>query len=108
MAGSRKAMSGVTPGFPEAQGSPEAQGFPEAAELSDRELVIAAALRDRERQSSGEAMRLQAVAVLVLAAVGCWLVLILGRIPYVAYIGIGLAIVVAIVTVPVLLGLVDV
>jgi len=40
-------------------------------------------------------MRLQVVAILALAAVACWLVLVLGRIPYVGYIGIGLAVVVA-------------
>jgi hypothetical protein len=76
--------------------------------LPDQELVIAAARQDRERQRSGEAMRLQVVAVMVLAAVACWLVLVLGRIPDVGYIGIGLAIVVALITVPVLLGLLDV
>lgn len=53
-------------------------------------------------------MRLQAVAVLVLAAVACWLVLVLGRIPYVGYIGIGLATLVAVIAVPFLFGLVAV
>jgi hypothetical protein len=112
VAESRKAMSGVTQGAPEAQGLPGAQGVPGAqpapGDLPDQELVIAAALQDRARQHSGEAMRLQVVAVLVLAAVACWLVLLLGRIPYVGYIGIGLAIVVAMIAVPFLFGVVAV
>jgi hypothetical protein len=68
--------------------------------------VIAAARQDRERQRSGEAMRLQAVAIVALAALACWLVLVLGRIPDVGYIGIGLAIVVAVITVLLVFGLV--
>jgi hypothetical protein len=99
MAESRKAMSGVTRGLPGAQAP---------GELSGRELVIQAALQDRERQCSGKAMRLQVVAILALAAVACWLVLVLGRIPYVGYIGIALAVVVAVIAVPFLFGLVAV
>jgi len=53
-------------------------------------------------------MRLQVVAILALAAVACWLVLVLGRIPYVGYIGIGLAVVVAAIAVPCLFGVVAV
>jgi hypothetical protein len=124
MAESRKAMSGVSHGVPEAQGIPEVQGFQEArgfqeaqgsqevergpGELSDEELVIAAARQDRERQRSGKAMRLQAVSVMVLAAVACWLVLVHGRIPDAGYVGIGLAVVVAVIAVPFLFGLLPV
>jgi hypothetical protein len=63
---------------------------PAPGQLSDEELLVRAALGDRERQRSGKALRLQAAAVLALIAVGCWLVLVLGRIPYAGWVGIGL------------------
>lgn len=63
---------------------------PALGELSDGELIAAAAFGDRDRLRSGTAMRVQAVSVLAFIAVGCWLVLVLGRIPGAADAGIGL------------------
>jgi hypothetical protein len=72
---------------------------PAPGELSDGELVIAAAAEERERVRSGKGIRLQAAAILVLAALGCWLALVLGRVPYVGYVGIGLGVIVAVIMV---------
>jgi hypothetical protein len=49
-------------------------------------------------------MRVQAVSVLALIAVGCWLVLVLGRIPGAGYAGIGLGAAAVALAVPVALG----
>ena len=60
--------------------------------------MILAAVEDRERARSGRGVRAQAAAILILAALACWLVLVLGRVPFVGYIGAGLGIVVALLT----------
>ena len=65
---------------------------PADQQLSDEDRLIQAAIHDRERQRSGKAMRVQILAVLILAVVGCWLVLVLARLPFVGYIGVGLAV----------------
>src|SRR6266404_3276386 len=65
---------------------------PAPGELPDEELVLRAALADRERQRSGKAMRVQAVTVLVFVVVACWLVFVVGRIPHAGYAGIGLGV----------------
>ncbi len=49
-------------------------------------------------------MRAQAAAIVVLAALACWLVLVLARVPSVGYVGIGLGVVVAVLTVPLIFG----
>jgi len=41
-------------------------------------------------------MRAQAAAIVVLAALACWLVLVLARVPFVGYIGAGLSVVVVV------------
>jgi hypothetical protein len=66
---------------------------PAPQELSDEELVIQLAVDERERVRSGRGMRAQAVAVVVLAALACWLVLVRAGVPSVGYIGIGLGVV---------------
>lgn len=65
-----------------------------------------AALRDQERQRSGKAMRPQAALVLILGAVACWLILVLGRVPYVGYVGVGVGVVVGVIAVWCVLGVV--
>jgi hypothetical protein len=77
---------------------------PAPGELSDEELVIRAAVDDRERVRSGRGMRAQAAAVVVLAALACWLVLVLARVPFVGYIGAGLGVVVAVITLGLIFG----
>ena len=66
--------------------------------------MIRAAVEDRERVRSGRGMRAQAVAIVVLAALACWLVLVLARVPFVGYIGAGLGIVVAVITLALIFG----
>jgi hypothetical protein len=73
-------------------------------ESSDEELVARAALGDRERLRSGTAVRVQAVSVLALIAVGCWLVLVLGRIPDAGDVGIGLGAAACALAVPIAVG----
>jgi len=80
---------------------------PADQQLSDEDRLIQAAIRDRERQRSGAATRAQILAVLVLAAVGCWLVLVLGGVPFVGYIGIGLGVIVFAIAGLFLLGAID-
>jgi hypothetical protein len=77
---------------------------PALGELPDEDLIAAAAHGDRERLRSGTAIRVQAVSVLALIAVGCWLVLVLGRIPGAGYAGIGLGAAACALAVPVALG----
>jgi hypothetical protein len=77
---------------------------PAPQELSDEELVIRVAVEDRERVRSGGGMRVQAAAVVVLAALACWLVLVLARVPFVGYIGAGLGAAAAAITVPLIFG----
>jgi hypothetical protein len=77
---------------------------PALGELSDEELIARAALGDRERLRSGTAMRVQAVSVLALIAVGCWLVLVLGRIPDAGAAGIGLGAAACALAVPIAFG----
>src|SRR3954452_12924927 len=73
-------------------------------ELPDEELVARAALGDRERLRSGKAMRVQAVSVLAFIAVGCWLVLVLGRVPGAGAAGIGLGAAACALAVPIAFG----
>ena len=80
---------------------------PADQQLSDVDRLIQAAIHDRERQRSGAAMRVQVLAVLILAAVGCWLVLALGGVPFVGDIGIGLGVVVLAIGGLFLLGAID-
>ena len=80
---------------------------PADQQLSDEDRLIQAAIHDRERQRSGVAMRAQILAVLVLAAAGCWLVLVLAGVPFVGYIGIGLGVVVFAISGLFLLGAID-
>jgi hypothetical protein len=77
---------------------------PAPEELSDEELVIRAAVEDRERVRSGRGMRAQAAAIVGLAALACWLVLVLARVPFVGYIGAGLGVVVAVMMIPIVFG----
>jgi len=77
---------------------------PAPEELSDEDLVIRAAVEDWERARSGRGMRAQAAAIVVLAALACWLVLVLGRVPFVGYIGAGLGVVVALMMVAIVFG----
>jgi hypothetical protein len=77
---------------------------PAPEELSDEELVIRAAVEDRERVRSGRGMRAQAAAIVGLAALACWLVLVLARVPFVGYIGAGLGVVVAVMMIPIVSG----
>jgi hypothetical protein len=77
---------------------------PALGELSDEELIARAALGDRERLRSGTAMRVQAVSVLAMIAVGCWLVLVLGRIPDAGDVGIGLGAAACALAVPIAFG----
>jgi hypothetical protein len=80
---------------------------PAPKELSDEDLVIRLAVKERERARSSRGMRAQAAAVVVLAALACWLVLVLARVPSVGYIGIGLATLAAAMTVPLAFGRFD-
>ena len=80
---------------------------PADQQLSDEDRLIQAAIHDRERQRSGKAMRVQILAVLALAAVGCWLVLVLGGVPFIGYIGIGLGVVILAIAGLFLLGAID-
>jgi hypothetical protein len=73
-------------------------------ELSDADLVMRAALGDREGRRSGKGSRALAVMVMVLAAAASWLVLVLGKVPDVGYVGAGLGIVVAVTAALFLLG----
>ena len=66
-------------------------------ELSDTERLIAAALREHAERRSGKPARWHAVVILALVGVACWLVLVLGRVPHAGYIGIGLAVVAAVI-----------
>jgi hypothetical protein len=73
---------------------------PAPQELSDEELVIQLAVEERERVRSGRGMRAQVAAIVILAALACWLVLVLARVPSVGYIGIGLGALAVAMTVP--------
>ena len=77
---------------------------PAPEELSDEELVIQVAVEDWGRARSGRGMRAQAAVIVILAALACWLVLALARVPFVGYIGAGLGAVVAAMMVPIFFG----